>query len=209
MYDLASTVLAQKVAQVTGVGDVTVGGGSLPAVRVELQPYALMQYGIALDEVRRVDLAAPTCCGPKGGDRGRRAPLADPGQRPADEGEPSTEPLIVTYRNGAPVRLADVAKVTDGVEDRYNSRLLQQRPGGAADHQPPARRQHHRDGRRDHEPAARAARLPAGRRRAARGQRPLAGHPRHAARGASGRCSSPSRWSSSWCCCSWPTSAPR
>src|SRR3954464_5633390 len=53
MYDLASTVLAQKVAQVTGVGDVTVGGGSLPAVRVELQPQALTQYGISLDEVRQ------------------------------------------------------------------------------------------------------------------------------------------------------------
>src|SRR5574339_663502 len=53
IYDLASTVLAQKVAQVTGVGDVTVGGGSLPAVRVEVQPRALTHYGISLDEVRQ------------------------------------------------------------------------------------------------------------------------------------------------------------
>jgi len=58
LYDLASTVLAQKVAQVTGVGDVTVGGGSLPAVRVELDPRALTQYGIALDDVRRAIAAA-------------------------------------------------------------------------------------------------------------------------------------------------------
>ena len=86
MYDLASTVLAQKVAQVTGVGDVTVGGGSLPAVRVELQPYALMQYGIALDEVRR-SISQANLLRPKGGVEDDHALLADPGQRPADEGE--------------------------------------------------------------------------------------------------------------------------
>ena len=70
IYDLASTVLAQKVAQVTGVGDVTVGGGSLPAVRVELQPYALMQYGIALDDVRRA-ISSANLLRPKGVGRGR------------------------------------------------------------------------------------------------------------------------------------------
>ena len=82
MYDLASTVLAQKVAQVTGVGDVTVGGGSLPAVRVELQPNALTQYGISLDEVRRVDCQRQPAS-PEG--LGRRGPalVADQGQRPA------------------------------------------------------------------------------------------------------------------------------
>src|SRR5574339_701981 len=65
MYDIASTVLAQKVAQVTGVGDVTVGGGSLPAVRVELQPNALSQYGISLDTVRRT-IANANLLRPKG-----------------------------------------------------------------------------------------------------------------------------------------------
>src|SRR5688572_17059035 len=65
VYDLASTVLAQKVAQVTGVGDVTVGGGSLPAVRVELQPHALNQYGIALEDVRRA-IASANQLRPKG-----------------------------------------------------------------------------------------------------------------------------------------------
>src|SRR6185503_19527268 len=65
IYDLASTVLAQKVAQVTGVGDVTVGGGSLPAVRVELEPQALTQYGISLDDVRQA-ISSANLLRPKG-----------------------------------------------------------------------------------------------------------------------------------------------
>ena len=119
MYDLASTVLAQKVAQVTGVGDVTVGGGSLPAVRVELQPYALMQYGIALDDVRRA-ISSANLLRPKGGveDATRFWQIQASDQLTKAK---QYEPLIVTYRNGAPVRLGDIAKVTDGVEDRFNS----------------------------------------------------------------------------------------
>jgi multidrug efflux pump len=119
MYDLASTVLAQKVAQVTGVGDVTVGGGSLPAVRVELQPNALTQYGISLDEVRR-SIASANLLRPKGsveeGQRSWQVKASDQLSR-ADE----YKPLIVAQRNGASVRLSDVAKVYDGVQDRYNT----------------------------------------------------------------------------------------
>ena len=119
MYDLASTVLAQKVAQVTGVGDVTVGGGSLPAVRVELQPYALMQYGISFDEVRR-SIAQANLLRPKGAveDETRFWQVQASDQLTRAK---QYEPLIVSYRNGAPVRLQDIAKVTDGVEDRFNS----------------------------------------------------------------------------------------
>ena len=102
MYDIASTVLAQKVAQVTGVGDVTVGGGSLPAVRVELQPYALMQYGIALDDVRRA-IAGANLLRPKGGvedgERFWQVQASDQLTKAAQY-----EPLIVTYRTGAPLR---------------------------------------------------------------------------------------------------------
>ena len=119
MYDLASTVLAQKVAQVTGVGDVTVGGGSLPAVRVELQPNALTQYGISLDEVRR-SIASANLLRPKGsveeGQRSWQIKASDQLSR-ADE----YKPLIVAQRNGASVRLSDVANVYDGVQDRYNT----------------------------------------------------------------------------------------
>jgi multidrug efflux pump len=126
MYDVASTVLAQKVAQVAGVGDVTVGGGSLPAVRVELQPYALMQYGIALDEVRR-SIASANLLRPKGGveDETRFWQIQASDQLTRAK---QYEPLIVTYRNGAPVRLGDIAKVTDGVEDRFNSGYFNTQP---------------------------------------------------------------------------------
>jgi multidrug efflux pump len=119
IYDLASTVLAQKVAQVTGVGDVTVGGGSLPAVRVELEPHALSQYGIALEDVRRA-IASANQLRPKGvveaGERSWQIQASDQLERASDY-----EPLVVAYRNGAPVRLSDVAAVSDGVEDRFNS----------------------------------------------------------------------------------------
>ena len=108
IYDLASTVLAQKVAQVTGVGDVTVGGGSLPAVRVELEPNALTQYGISLDDVRRA-ITGANLLRPKGRGRGRPAVVADPGERPARQGRRLPAARSSRYRNGAPVRLADVA----------------------------------------------------------------------------------------------------
>ncbi len=126
IYDLASTVLAQKVAQVTGVGDVTVGGGSLPAVRVELEPYALNQYGISLDQVRRA-IASANVLRPKGvvedSERAWQIQASDQLTRAADY-----QPLIITYRNDAPVRLSDVAKVYDGVEDRFNTGFYNRKP---------------------------------------------------------------------------------
>ncbi|MBA2356345.1 MAG: efflux RND transporter permease subunit, partial [Acidobacteria bacterium] len=119
LYDLASTVLAQKVAQVTGVGDVTVGGGSLPAVRVELQPQALTQYGITLDEVRQA-ISSANLLRPKGmiedDSRHWQIQASDQLTKASDY-----QPLVITYRNGAPVRLTDVARVYDGIEDRYNA----------------------------------------------------------------------------------------
>ena len=126
VYDLASTVLAQKVAQVAGVGDVTVGGGSLPAVRVELEPDALSQYGIALEEVRRA-IAGANQLRPVGvveqGDRSWQIQASDQLTRASEY-----EPLVVAYRNGAPVRLSDVATVTDGVEDRFNAGFYNHEP---------------------------------------------------------------------------------
>ena len=126
IYDLASTVLAQKVAQVAGVGDVTVGGGSLPAVRVELEPNALAQYGIALDDVRQA-IASANLLRPKGSveddQRHWQIQASDQLARAADY-----QPLIVAYRNSAPVRLQDVARVTDGVEDRFNTGFYNEKP---------------------------------------------------------------------------------
>jgi multidrug efflux pump len=126
LYDLASTVLAQKVAQVTGVGDVTVGGGSLPAVRVELQPRALTQYGISLDEVRQA-ISSANLLRPKGmiEDSERHWQIQASDQLVTAE---EYQPLIIAYRNGAAVRLSDVARVYDGVEDRYNSGYFNDKP---------------------------------------------------------------------------------
>ncbi len=123
LYDLASTVLAQKVAQVTGVGDVTVGGGSLPAVRVELQPQALTQYGISLDQVRQA-IGSANLLRPKGivedGDRHWQIQASDQLTTAADY-----EPLVITYRNGAPVRLGDVATVYRRHRGPLQRRVLQ------------------------------------------------------------------------------------
>jgi multidrug efflux pump len=126
LYDLASTVLAQKVAQVTGVGDVTVGGGSLPAVRVELQPRSLTHYGISLDEVRQA-ISSANLRRPKGviEDSERHWEIQASDQLVTAE---EYQPLIIAYRDGAAVRLSDVARVYNGVEDRYNSGYFNDKP---------------------------------------------------------------------------------
>ncbi|MEX6504033.1 efflux RND transporter permease subunit [Pseudomonas zhanjiangensis] len=119
LYDVASTILAQKLAQVGGVGEVSIGGSSLPAVRVALEPRLLDQYGIALDEVRQAIVAA-NVQRPKGAveDAQRHWQL-----QASDQLEQAADylPMIIRYQDGAAVRLGDVATVTDSVEDRYNS----------------------------------------------------------------------------------------
>ncbi len=126
VYDLASTVLAQKVKQVSGVGDVEVGGGSLPAVRVELQPNALAHYQISLDEVRRA-ISTANLLRPKGivedSERAWQVQASDQLTRADDY-----QSLIVKYAGGAPVRLSDVARVYDGVEDRFNTGFFNDEP---------------------------------------------------------------------------------
>ena len=126
IYNLASTVLAQKVAQVTGVGDVTVGGGSLPAVRVELEPNALTQYGISLDDVRQA-ITGANLLRPKGvvedGPQSWQVQASDQLAKAADY-----RPLIIRYREGAAVRLSDVARVHDDVEDRFNTGFFNNDP---------------------------------------------------------------------------------
>src|SRR5712691_8297699 len=126
MYDAASTILAQKISQAEGVGQVTVGGASLPAVRVELNPTALNKYAIGLDEVRAV-LAAANANRPKGsveeGDRHWQIMADDQAKRASQY-----IPLIVAYRNGAAVRLADVAEVVDSVEDVRNAGISNGKP---------------------------------------------------------------------------------
>jgi len=126
LYDAASTVLAQKLSQVEGIGEVVVGGGSLPAVRAELIPQVLYKYGIGLEDVRAA-LASANAHSPKGGiDVGdqRYQIYANDQISKADD----YKSLIVAYRNGAPVHLSDVGEVTDSVENLRNAGLANGKP---------------------------------------------------------------------------------
>jgi multidrug efflux pump len=115
MYDAASTVMAQSLAQIRGVGQVLVGGGALPAVRIELNPSMLSQYGIGLEQVRSA-IAATNANSPKGqlSVNNQRWEIGANDQllRAIDYA-----PLIVAYRNGAPVRIRDVGTAEDSIED--------------------------------------------------------------------------------------------
>ena len=126
MYDAASTILAQKLSQVKGIGQVTVGGSSLPAVRVELNPTALNKYAIGLDEVRTA-ISTSNANRPKG--------TVEDGERQwqiyaDDQAKKASQylPLIVAYRNGAAVRLADVGDVVDSVQDLRNAGISNGKP---------------------------------------------------------------------------------
>ncbi|HEX9491187.1 MAG TPA: efflux RND transporter permease subunit [Stellaceae bacterium] len=126
LYDSAATVLQQKLSQVQGIGQVTVGGSSLPAVRVELNPHALFKYGIGLEDVRAA-LAAANANAPKGDIEfgGKRYQLYTNDQaREADQ----YRSLVVAYRNGSAVRLSDLAEVTNSVEDLRNQGLANGKP---------------------------------------------------------------------------------
>lgn len=126
MYDAASTILAQKISQVDGIGQVTVGGSSLPAVRVELDPGALTRAGIGAEDVRNA-IAASNANRPKGNledaTRNWQILANDQSMKAADY-----VPLIVSWSSGAAVRLADVAKVTDSEQDIRNAGLYNGKP---------------------------------------------------------------------------------
>lgn len=118
LYDAASNVLQQKLSQVTGVGQVVLGGSSLPAVRVEINPNVLSKYRIGLESVRAA-LAAANANTPKGaievGDQRWQIYTNDQARTAAEYKD-----LIIAWRNGAPVRLSDVAEVIDSTEDIRN-----------------------------------------------------------------------------------------
>ena len=115
MYDAASTILSQKLSQVQGVGQVFVGGGSLPAVRVELDPGPLNKYGIGLDDVAAV-LQTTSVSQPKGQFANGSEALEIQCNDQLHKAE-EYRPIIVSYQNGAPVRLSDLGTVEDSVED--------------------------------------------------------------------------------------------
>jgi multidrug efflux pump len=126
MYDVASTVLAQKISQLPGIGQVQVGGAALPAVRMELNPNALSRYGIGLEDVRNT-ITQTNITRPKGvmesGDQRWQIQANDQARKAEDY-----LPLIVSYRNGAPVRIADLGEAVDSVEDLRNTGLKNGKP---------------------------------------------------------------------------------
>ncbi len=126
MFDAADTILAQKIAQVGGVGTVSVSGGARPAVRVELNPAQLNKANVSLEAVRNA-IASTNANRPKG--------ILDDGQNAwqiyaNDQSKTAAEyrPLIVAYNNGAPVRLGDVANVIDSNQDLRNMGLANAKP---------------------------------------------------------------------------------
>ncbi len=122
VYDAASTIIQQKILQVPGVGNIDIGGSSLPAIRVDLNPRQLFKYGIGLEDVRAA-IAAANADSPKGA-------LSFDGRRyQIYVNDTATKlsqyrKLIIAYRNGAPVRLGDVATIKHGVEDVRTLGLL-------------------------------------------------------------------------------------
>ncbi|HEY6051254.1 MAG TPA: efflux RND transporter permease subunit, partial [Thermoanaerobaculia bacterium] len=126
MYDIASSVLQQKLAQLRGVGQVIVGGGALPAVRVEVNPTVLNQTGLGLDDVRAA-LATANTNRPKGSlaDDRQTWSLSTTDQlfKAADY-----QSLVIRYQNGSALRLSDVAKVSDSVEDIRTAGLSNGKP---------------------------------------------------------------------------------
>jgi multidrug efflux pump len=117
--DLADTVLAQKISQLTGVGLVSIAGGQKPAVRIQANPTALASYGLSLEDVRsalgtaNVDQAKGSLNGPRQaytiGDNDQLLSSADYAN------------VIIAYRNGSPVRLSDVANAVDSAENLYQA----------------------------------------------------------------------------------------
>ena len=119
LYDLADTILSQSLAQVSGVGEVQIGGSSLPAVRIAVEPQLLNQYGVSLDDVRTAVSNA-----------NQRRPMGfvEDAERNWQvrandqlESAKDYEPVVIRQQNGTILRLSDVATITDGVENRYNS----------------------------------------------------------------------------------------
>ncbi len=126
MYDIASSVFAQKLAQIEGVGQVQVGGSSLPAVRVEMNPQPVSRYNVGMDQVASF-LRSANANAPKGeiSSDQFRWPLSTSDQLMEAK---DYRNLVVLYRNGAPIRLSELGNVIDSVEDVRNMGLANGKP---------------------------------------------------------------------------------
>ena len=126
LYDAADSVLGQKISQIAGVGQVFIGGSAKPAVRVEANPMQLNAYGVGLDTLRTI-LGQANVNRPKGflSNDATRMTVSTSDQL---SGAAQYAPLIISYKNGAPVRIRDVAKVVDSVEDIHTGGMENGRP---------------------------------------------------------------------------------
>ena len=127
LYDIASTLVGQRISQVDGVGQVNVNGSALRAVRVEVNPLTANQYGISLEQIRNV-IANTNAHLPKGfvenTQKRWQLDVNDSGRQAADFRD-----LIVSWRNGAPVRLSDLAEVKDSVQELRSAGSVKGKPG--------------------------------------------------------------------------------
>ncbi|MGA2430011.1 MAG: efflux RND transporter permease subunit, partial [Candidatus Acidiferrum sp.] len=127
IYDAADSVIAQKLRQVSGIGEIFVGGGARPAVRVQVNPGLINNYGISLENIRSV-LSSANSNRPKG----QLSNLEHAwGVSDSDQLFKAHEysPLIVTWHNGSPVRLSDIGNVSDSLEDIHNAGFINGGPG--------------------------------------------------------------------------------
>ena len=174
LYDLASNILQQRLSQLPGIGEVDVSGAALPAVRIEINPGAIFHYGIGLEDIRAA-LASANANSPKGAiedDDYHYQIYANDQASHADQ----YRDLVIAYRNGAPVRLGEVAEVLEfgrgPAQRRHGERQVGHRRHSVA----PARRQHHRGRRRRSRRAAAPDSVVAGRHRSDRGRRSFEDH---------------------------------
>ena len=119
MYDAASTIMAQKLSQIAGVGQVTVGGSALPSVRIELNPDQVNKYGISFEQVRTA-LSSANANTPKGHFSGN-SQTWEVGANDQIFKAADYAPLIVSYSHGSPIRIADIGEAVDSVQDIRNS----------------------------------------------------------------------------------------
>src|SRR3546814_19291683 len=129
IFEPFSNQVQQRLAQVDGVGDVEIGGGSLPAIRVDLIPFHLNRYGISLEDIRAA-IEATNANRPKGameGDGKHYQIYTATSGRNLDD----YQRLVIAWRNGAPIRLGDVAAITDGQKERRPPALFNGPPAGA------------------------------------------------------------------------------
>ena len=142
MEDLADTRFAQKISQLPGVGLVSISGGQRPAVRVHANPTALAAYGLTLEDVRAALVAANVNQAKGSFDGPRQSYIIGANDQLFSSSQ--YRPLIVAYRNGAPVRLSDVAEVVDDAENVQQAAWMNDTPGRHPQHSAAAGGQRHR-----------------------------------------------------------------